>query len=602
VLVLDLIHVKRHMHCRLIRRPVADVRSHLEELEAALASCEGWDAKYQVFEEKLRFTFYGEPKPPPVSAGSAPSLLSSRFYPKLKPLREALLQYERHHGVDTFDVLIPGMLQRAHCADTPEECAPGEPSVSPLRTYQFARTTADAWLCHAMLLNTPHGSPLDFYGGGKDPIFVSGARLAVQKILCLLALVDPTGARRNLDGELDFRRVEMSASQLDASLSLAAKVLAAAAADATVETAVEAYGCQPRSGMSPSPDPAGAVGKNLPPRPAVDALVLASSAVCGGGQVRGNSAGDEEAMCLCFGESLLALALFPQPMRRNEAILLTGCRRTAHASGLAHTFTFCGRAEGGCCGLDASPTSVTDSVIDPRLDGARLFLAAASPAPPPAVTLIAIDAASPPGLEQFVRGAVVREVRKAAVGFIAMSTARKQQVDGEHGKVGLPLGLVEKSTPPPPPVVAAGLWGCGGFRGGQPLLRILIQLLGAAAAGAVMQVRLPPGHDPKFYRGVLAEISKQKPTVEQLLVAVCLEAVPLERRLPRLAVDVPAYGSHLIRSFRGVAPVKNLPDAPAGGSAVSALVCSGTVEGELCGGVVKVEAARSDQLHKRQRQ
>ena len=48
-----------------------------------------------------------------------------------------------------------------------------------------------------------------------------------------------------------------------------------------------------------------------------------------------------------FGESLLALALFPRPMGPREAILLHGVRRTAHASGLAHTFAFEGRAGGG---------------------------------------------------------------------------------------------------------------------------------------------------------------------------------------------------------------------------------------------------------------
>jgi len=57
--------------------------------------------------------------------------------------------------------------------------------------------------------------------------------------MCLLALLDPTRAGRNLDWELDFRRMDMSAAQLHTSLGVGTDVLASSAAAATVEAAVE---------------------------------------------------------------------------------------------------------------------------------------------------------------------------------------------------------------------------------------------------------------------------------------------------------------------------------------------------------------------------
>jgi len=542
------------MPTRLLRREAADVQRDVLQLEATLAACDGWDAKFEAFELACRFTFYGEPKPPPAS--SAPALISARFYPKFKPLREAFKAYEKRCGIDSvFTSLVPAVLHFASCSDLASHCGPDTTIAAPAaegqcqisERYLLPRTHVHAWLCHAMLLNVPHGSPLDFYGGGKDPLFVSGARLAVQKIQGLLACLDN---QLSLGGHLEFWRVVLPAPRADPLAHVDADALSAVAAATIVMSETEAYAADstevggasnPQQGES-SDQAASRHAAIASGGGATAALVLPSSASFGGGPVGGGGASDEEALCTCFGESLVALALLPRPMGNLEAILLHGLRRTAHASGVAHTFAFEGRArsgeEQGSVG-EVPFVSYAPAEGEARPPATLASAAAAALSPPTStLTLVAIDAGSPPGLEQFDRASVLREVQKAAVGFAALA------LSAAPGSAPV--------TAEVPPLVAAGLWGCGGFRGGQPLLRVVVLLLAAASAGVRLKLRLPPGYEPKFFVGVLAEVRKRAPTVDALLAAVCLEGLPPERRLPRLATDVPGYGSHAIRTLRGV--------------------------------------------------
>ena len=79
----------------------------------------------------------------------------------------------------------------AASAASPGEVSPS--SASPTRSH------AASWLSNAFLLNAPRGSALDWLGGGSDPIYVSGARIAPQKLMMLLAYFDAKTSSFDLD-------------------------------------------------------------------------------------------------------------------------------------------------------------------------------------------------------------------------------------------------------------------------------------------------------------------------------------------------------------------------------------------------------------------
>ena len=134
----------------------------------------------------------------------------------------------------------------------------------------------------------------------------------------------------------------------------------------------------------------------------------------------------------------------------------------------------------------------------------------------------------------------------------------------------------------PTPPLATALWGCGGFRGAQPMLRFVLLLLAASLARVTLELRVPPGYDEHLkwyatvpprrasvgpeseitctpypvlalsrYTGVLAELRARRPSARVLLALLCASAA---RRSERLCHDVPAFSSLLIREMRRARP------------------------------------------------
>ena len=159
---------------RLVHRDGAARATRIAALRAALGDCDTWDAKYETFEKALRHYFHGEPWPPEDGA---------RFFPKLRTLRDAIRAYEEQCASRDafFERMLPAILRAADDPRAPSEFdAPGARATLP-------RSHAASWLSNAFLLNAPRGSALDWLGGGSDPIYVSGARIAPQKLMMLLA-------------------------------------------------------------------------------------------------------------------------------------------------------------------------------------------------------------------------------------------------------------------------------------------------------------------------------------------------------------------------------------------------------------------------------
>ena len=255
-----------------------------------------WDEQYQRFELLLRHDFHGEPR----SAGEL------RFFPKLRPLRDALLAYESYkRETDSawafFSSLLPRIF-RAACS-----CDEAPPDAHTLSPSQVA-----AFLSNAFLLNVP--GPLDFLSSGKDPLFVSGAKLAPQKVLCLLAYFDEALhgglAEASDESTISFERVsgpgweQVAAPAVQQSLH------------ETVELVAEG---------EPRPDEAEAV--------MCDSVLLFCSATFGGGAVEGLSATQEEICLLRYPEALLGLLYFATPLLPREALLVRGVRRYCDTRG-----------------------------------------------------------------------------------------------------------------------------------------------------------------------------------------------------------------------------------------------------------------------------
>ena len=259
-----------------------------------------WDQQYQLFELLLRHDFHGEPR----SAGEL------RFFPKLRPLRDALLAYESYkHETDSawsfFSSLLPRIFRAACSCD---EAPPDAHTLSPSQVASF--------LSNAFLLNAP--GPLDFLSSGKDPLFVSGAKIAPQKVLCLLAYLDEA-----LHGSLAEASDERMISFERASGPDWEQVAAPAVQQPLHETVELAAEGEPR------PDEAEAEAKAV----MCDSVVLFCSATFGGGAVEGLSATQEEIGLLRYPEALLGLLCFPTPLLPREALLVRGVRRYCDTRG-----------------------------------------------------------------------------------------------------------------------------------------------------------------------------------------------------------------------------------------------------------------------------
>jgi len=79
---------------------------------------------------------------------------------------------------------------------------------------------------------------------------------------------------------------------------------------------------------------------------------------------------------------------------------------------------------------------------------------------------------------------------------------------------------------------------------------VLTQLLAAAHAGVRLRLRLPAELPAKWFAGVLAEVRASAPSVAALQAVLSADA--LQRR-ERMAHDVPAFASYVIKSLRAAA-------------------------------------------------
>ena len=485
-------------------------RALQEELAAA---AHGWDGRYAIFEQWIRFQVYGEPR-----ARTVPT--DEVFYPKFKPLKLAIQNWERDQLAEKeaacaesveidaqpfFDVLLPAILRTA-CSQTAAALAAACEPLEGGGCRTLTRSQVACYLANAFLLHVPRGSALDFYGGGKDPLYTSGGRVAPEKLRAFLSYLEQATAVdwAEADEEIRFERVGggeagharerwAEVAEPDAPTAEVKLVSAEALADA----AFPLSDSETRHAMIPCPLEHTVVemDSHEPHQSAAQALLVPSSVSFGGGPPSGLSATEEEVMLICFTEALLALVFAAAPLRCAHAILIVGVRRFARCTGIAHQMRFEG---------------------------------AVRPASAPS-TLLGISAAAPPGEAQFAPRIVEAEIATALVGLRALrrcapNTERTVAETGAEMNEGTRDGLDKaregdgdrSAAARTAPLLTTGLWGCGGFRGGQPLLRMLILSTAAALAGARLRLLLPPGLEDKWFRGVLAELKARRPPITRV--------------------------------------------------------------------------------------
>ena len=105
---------------------------------------------------------------------------------------------------------------------------------------------------------------------------------------------------------------------------------------------------------------------------------------------------------------------------------------------------------------------------------------------------------------------------------------------------------------------------------------MLLQLLAAARAGVRLRLELPSDAAPKWFAGVLAELRAHPPTAAALHALLCDE---LPQQRARLAQEVPAYSSFLIKALRKAASASATTSAAASAAATSAAAAAATDEG-----------------------
>jgi hypothetical protein len=423
-------------------------------LLAAVNSCDTFGERYEVFELILRHEHYGEPKPVEDCFG-----IGTKFYPKLRVLREACERQSASSGQSFFEVHLPHVI---HQAAEPVDAALLDTPLTPGEIRRVPRCQIRALLANALLLRAPRGSALDWLGGGVDPLYVSGAKLAVEKVSALLSFLVEEDA--DADGEVEL----LLAEDRGADVELA-------------DAAAEAAGSDEATGAGSDPLITLAFGEPSESTPPPAALLCASSARIGGGALQGRTATEEESMLLRFPESLVALAVTPRPLGPTEALMIRHLCARCEWSGAAHQLRF----EGMRPREARRPTD-----------------------------LICVDASRAPGAAQFEEAYLRRELTKCAAGLAAYASTEadtsqalaSEDADARGTEEAEPqrgLGPCSGYCPGTVRVLSgteeaeprrglgpcsAGLWGSGGLSGAQPVLRLLILCAAAAATRTRLHV------------------------------------------------------------------------------------------------------------------
>lgn len=264
--------------------------------------------------------------------------------------------------------------------------------------------------------------------------------------------------------------------------------------------------------------------------------------------------------------------------------------------------------------------------MGPRRGYAHTFAFAGRPSSRRAapVTLLGLDAARCPGPAQFAPALVARELTKAHAGFAALARSGAGccetglwGCEGAHISPGTFRSCAARRprpdghTPPPrrhtPPLRARPVRPSltrrrhpqppsrAGFSGGQPVLRMLLQLLAAARAGVRLRLELPSDTAPKWYAGVLAELRAHPPTAAALHALLCNE---LPQQRARLSQDVPAYASFFIKALRKAASASATTStaASAAGTSAAAATTSTTTADEGPDATVPLKRVRTQSL------
>ena len=468
---------------QLTKHSGAALVERVRALEAALHSADAWDARYEAFETACRFGMYGEP-PPPAPPPSRDSFVTSRFWPKLRPLRDAMRAFESkmalsEPGWTIWGSLVPAVLRAAlepDDHDVPPLAEPGRLALSRRRVLTM--------ISNAFLLNVQRGSSLDFLGGGPDPLYVTGASLGEPKLLCILAYLAhasgsaATGTREH-GGAVEFVR-----ARLDAHTDTADEGAALTACEVELRSGLEIF----EAGAVGSPEDGangeaagGATGGAVTAGSSGAGRAVAGAAIVssirgqpfGGGPLQGGSATEQECVLLGYPEALLGLWVFAGAAGDEEVFLVRGARHLAHCNGPPHELRFQRVAS-----LNAPP-----------------------------ITLLWLDASRKPGSAQFAPEHAGPELKRARRGLLAL----RAEVDANGCSAATDVTDV--------PSCSVGLWGCGGFAGAQPIFRTVLLLLAASAARVRLVVCLPRAEAAaahKWYAGVLSEIRSRGPTPKAL--------------------------------------------------------------------------------------
>ena len=367
------------------------------------SSSPSWDEQYQNFELLVRHDFLGEPR----SAGEL------RFFPKLRPLRDALLAYEAYkHENDSswsfFSSLLPRIFRAACSCD---EASADAHALSPSQVASY--------VSNAFLLNVR--GPLDFMSSGKDPLFVSGAKIAPQKVLCLLAYLDEATLHSGVDEASDERTISFERVSGPEWEQAAAPAVQQPLHE-TVELAAEG---------EPRPDEAGAgAGAEAV---VCDSVLLFCSPSFGGGAVEGLSATQEEIGLLRYPEALLGLLCFATPLLPREALLVRGVRRYCDTRDRTPSNPTPAPATWAlaCSPMAPCPWPHARGRMPPRRPlhacarrgyaHSFAFAGQRSSRRAAPTTLLGLDAARCPGAAQFAPALVARELTKAHAGFAALA-------------------------------------------------------------------------------------------------------------------------------------------------------------------------------------
>uniref|UniRef100_A0A7S3ERN2 PARG catalytic Macro domain-containing protein n=1 Tax=Haptolina ericina TaxID=156174 RepID=A0A7S3ERN2_9EUKA len=202
--------------------------------------------------------------------------------------------------------------------------------------------------------------------------------------------------------------------------------------------------------------------------------------------------------------------MMQQPSAAGEVFVVRGARRFSICSGPPHAMRFIGPAPLGS----------------------------------PEIDLVCMGAIRRPGGEQFERDHVTRELHAAVAGLVVLrdGAPRRRAIAGSAAEADSVVCCC-----------VTGLWGCGGFSGSQPVMRMLLLVAAASIVGVELRVCLPPADTENYlrwYAGVLAEVGRQQPALGRLVDVLSNETAV---NSTRLAHDVPAFASFVIKQLRALA-------------------------------------------------